>query len=93
MENVENVEQAKPFEVGDTVYDSIIHPGKEGKVIAVIADPGASYPVKVEFGYNDNHSYSPDGAFFANVIPTLSHVNYKVVKTTDRVIFENFFKL
>ena len=69
------------FKVGMKVYDQLVFPDKEGKVISVVESD--DYPIKVHYkglGINEL-SYTTDGRYYTEIKPTLA---------TKPYIFEGF---
>jgi hypothetical protein len=69
------------FKVGIKVYDQLVFPDKEGKVIRVVESD--DYPIKVHYkglGINEL-SYTTDGRYYTDIKPTLA---------TKPYIFEGF---
>ena len=69
------------FKVGMKVYDQLVFPDKEGKVISVVESD--DYPIKVHYkGLKINElSYTTDGRYYTDIKPTLA---------TKPYIFEGF---
>jgi hypothetical protein len=69
------------FKVGMKVYDQLVFPDKEGKVISVVESD--DYPIKVHYkGLEINElSYTTDGRYYTDIKPTLA---------TKPYIFEGF---
>lgn len=63
------------FKVGMKVYDEVVSPGVEGKVIAI--DSSSRYPIIVEFGPKVL-GYTPHGCYYIILTPTLSTTPYTV---------------
>ena len=61
------------FKVGDPVWDAIIATNKEGVVIPVTS---GSQQVRVRFGEVDEMTYTSDGRWRHDFLPTLSKVPY-----------------
>ena len=70
------------FKVGMKVYDSFNFPGMEGLVIKINEDTSKNYPVFVDFkGENRENkiqSYTIEGKYTINSIPTLSTKPYQI---------------
>ena len=60
------------FKVGMTVYDQLVFPDKEGKVINVVESD--DFPIKVYYeGLEINElSYTADGRYYTDIKPTLA---------------------
>ena len=69
------------FKVGMKVYDQLVFPDKEGKVISVVESD--DFPIKVHYkGLEINElSYTTDGRYYTDIKPTLA---------TKPYIFEGF---
>ena len=69
------------FKVGMEVYDQLVFPDKEGKVISVVESD--DYPIKVHYeGLEINElSYTADGRYYTDIEATLA---------TKPYIFEGF---
>ncbi len=80
----------KEFKVGDEVYDSVISPGIRGKVVDVDT---STYALTVEFEDDTVLSYTKEGRYYEDAVPTLSHTPYTVKIVEGHMTFEGFFKL
>lgn len=70
------------FKVGMKVYDSFNFPGMEGLIKSISKDDYKSYPIFVEFkngdGESSMQSYTIEGKYTENSIPTLSTKPYEI---------------
>ena len=67
------------FKIGMTVYDRVVFPNMEGKVVDI--NVCSSFPVKVRREDGSDFSYTADGRYHKDIEPTLS---------TKPYTFENF---
>ena len=67
------------FKIGMTVYDQVVFPNMEGKVVDI--NEYSSFPVKVRREDGSDFSYTADGRYHKDIEPTLS---------TKPYTFENF---
>lgn len=67
------------FKIGMTVYDQVVFPNMEGKVVDI--NVCSSFPVKVRREDGSDFSYTADGRYHKDIEPTLS---------TKPYTFENF---
>ena len=66
------------FKVGMKVYDQVVFPDKEGRVVDVVEKD--AFPIKVYLeGIGVTHSYTKDGRVIEKISPTLSTSSYNMV--------------
>jgi hypothetical protein len=65
------------FKVGMKVYDQVVFPNKEGKVVAIVEN--GVFPIRVSLGDpNTVHAYTFDGKYGLHLYPTLSTAPYRI---------------
>ena len=57
------------FKIGMTVYDQVVFPNMEGKVVDI--NVCSSFPVKVRREDGSDFSYTADGRYHKDIEPTL----------------------
>ena len=66
------------FKVGMKVYDQVVFPDKEGRVVNIVEKD--AFPIKVYLeGIGVTHSYTKDGRVIEKISPTLSTSSYNMV--------------
>ena len=65
------------FKIGMKVYDQVVFPDKEGRVVNIVEKD--AFPIKVDLeGVGVTHSYTKDGRIIEKLSPTLSTSSYNM---------------
>ena len=65
------------FKTGMKVYDQVVFPNKEGRVVNIVEKD--AFPIKVDLeGVGVTHSYTKDGRIIGKLSPTLSTSSYNM---------------
>lgn len=66
------------FKIGMKVYDQVVFPDREGRVVNIVEKD--AFPIKVYLeGIGVTHSYTKDGRVIEKISPTLSTSSYNMV--------------
>ena len=78
------------FKVGMKVYDQLVFPDKEGKVISVVESD--DFPIKVHYeGLEINElSYTADGRYYTDIKPTLATKPYTLQGFEQKALVPTF---
>jgi hypothetical protein len=79
------------FKKGMKVYDQLVFPDKEGKVISVVESD--DFPIKVHHeGLDENISYTEDGRYYLDIEPTLSTKDYTLQGFEQKAPVPEFYE-